>query len=223
MILITYNVREGAEADGYEQWLRDIDNPFFNSVPGIRHYTNWKVVEGFPDPPLSVCRLSGCRRRDPAGGGLVSSRSQPFSQRVGCALGSRTAGPSKYALLSVRMRIPPGRPRRAMASSPHRPPLKAAIVQPGGLPNYCTNTIPPAQAKPGSRTTFPKGSTSSAISQSRLPRLRLTFLRTRTARAHSRSNLSHRPTCPAAHANQTDASKPRGYRGLAQKVTRPAR
>lgn len=52
MILITYNVRDGAEADGYEQWLRDVDNPFFNSVPGIRHYTNWKVTAAVPDQPF---------------------------------------------------------------------------------------------------------------------------------------------------------------------------
>ncbi len=44
MILITYRIRQGAEADGYDEWLRTVDNPFFNSFKAISHYTNWKVV-----------------------------------------------------------------------------------------------------------------------------------------------------------------------------------
>lgn len=28
----------------YEEWLRAVDNPFFNSRPGIAEYSNWKVV-----------------------------------------------------------------------------------------------------------------------------------------------------------------------------------
>jgi hypothetical protein len=43
MILLTYRIRDGADADGYDDWLRSIDNPFFNAIPGIKCYTNWKV------------------------------------------------------------------------------------------------------------------------------------------------------------------------------------
>lgn len=43
MIFITYRIRDGADTDGYDDWLRSIDNPFFNAIPGIKCYTNWKV------------------------------------------------------------------------------------------------------------------------------------------------------------------------------------
>ena len=43
MIFLTYRIRDGAVADGYHDWLRSIDNPFFNAIPGIKCYTNWKV------------------------------------------------------------------------------------------------------------------------------------------------------------------------------------
>lgn len=53
-ILLTYDVHPDVDRDEYEQWLRDVDNPFFNSQPGIKEYVNWKVTEntvgevGFP-------------------------------------------------------------------------------------------------------------------------------------------------------------------------------
>lgn len=43
MIFITYRIRDGADDDGYDDWLRRIDNPFFNAIPGVKRYTNWKV------------------------------------------------------------------------------------------------------------------------------------------------------------------------------------
>lgn len=45
MLLLTYNLGEHVDPVEYEQWLRDVDNPFFNSVPGITRYANWKVVD----------------------------------------------------------------------------------------------------------------------------------------------------------------------------------
>jgi hypothetical protein len=45
MLLLTYTPRADSAARGYDDWLRDVDNPFFNSVPGIVEYVNWKVVE----------------------------------------------------------------------------------------------------------------------------------------------------------------------------------
>ena len=38
------HTREDSNARGYEAWLQEIDNPFFNDIPGIRHYTNWKTT-----------------------------------------------------------------------------------------------------------------------------------------------------------------------------------
>lgn len=43
MIFIPYRLPDGAEARGYAPWLRDVDNPFFNSIPGIHHYANWRI------------------------------------------------------------------------------------------------------------------------------------------------------------------------------------
>lgn len=42
MIFIPYALPEGAEARGYAPWLQTVDNPFFNAIPGIHHYANWK-------------------------------------------------------------------------------------------------------------------------------------------------------------------------------------
>jgi hypothetical protein len=44
LLLLVYTPREDSYARGYDDWLRTVDNPFFNSVPGIRHYTNWKIA-----------------------------------------------------------------------------------------------------------------------------------------------------------------------------------
>ncbi len=48
MIFIVYNTAEGAEERGYEPWLRETDCPFFNAIPGIAHYANWKTVGPAP-------------------------------------------------------------------------------------------------------------------------------------------------------------------------------
>lgn len=44
MLLITYSVRHDAEARGYDDWLRQVDNPFFNAAGGVAHYSNWKIA-----------------------------------------------------------------------------------------------------------------------------------------------------------------------------------
>ena len=48
MVFLPYTPRADAEAQGYDEWLRRVDNPFFNSIPGIAHYSNWKVTGGAP-------------------------------------------------------------------------------------------------------------------------------------------------------------------------------
>ncbi|MEQ8388992.1 MAG: hypothetical protein RIE22_09805 [Alphaproteobacteria bacterium] len=48
MLYLTYTPREDAARDNYEDWLREVDNPFFNSIPGIRQYTNWKAISPVP-------------------------------------------------------------------------------------------------------------------------------------------------------------------------------
>jgi hypothetical protein len=45
MLLLTYAPRKGIDLDQYHKWLQDVDNPFFNSRPGVKHYSNWRVVE----------------------------------------------------------------------------------------------------------------------------------------------------------------------------------
>jgi hypothetical protein len=45
MLFLPYTPRDDADARGYDDWLRSVDAPFFNSVPGIAHYSNWKVAE----------------------------------------------------------------------------------------------------------------------------------------------------------------------------------
>lgn len=43
MIFIPYRLPQGAEDRGYAPWLQTVDNPFFNAIPGIHHYANWRV------------------------------------------------------------------------------------------------------------------------------------------------------------------------------------
>jgi hypothetical protein len=54
LLVLGYDVREGTDPAEYEQWLRDVDCPFWNARPGVARYENWKVSEskvgelGFP-------------------------------------------------------------------------------------------------------------------------------------------------------------------------------
>jgi hypothetical protein len=43
VVLIVYTVPTSAADRGYEGWLAAEDNPFFNRIPGIVHYANWKI------------------------------------------------------------------------------------------------------------------------------------------------------------------------------------
>jgi hypothetical protein len=44
MVFLPYTPRPDSASRGYEAWLVETDNPFFNSVPGILHYSNWRVT-----------------------------------------------------------------------------------------------------------------------------------------------------------------------------------
>ncbi len=52
VLFIVYTPGPGAEERGYAKWLREIDNPFFNAIPGVHHYANWKVEEARIGAPL---------------------------------------------------------------------------------------------------------------------------------------------------------------------------
>lgn len=45
LLLLTYTPRSGVDLDAYHRWLREIDNPFFNSRPVVKRYVNYRVVE----------------------------------------------------------------------------------------------------------------------------------------------------------------------------------
>lgn len=49
-ILLTYRPPPDITARGYEPWLREHDNPFFNAIPGIRRYENWKIEQAVGAP-----------------------------------------------------------------------------------------------------------------------------------------------------------------------------
>ena len=50
MVFIAYSVPADAEHRGYSDWLRRIDNPFFNAVQGMGHYANWRLTGPAPFP-----------------------------------------------------------------------------------------------------------------------------------------------------------------------------
>jgi hypothetical protein len=43
VIFIAYAVGPTAEEQGYSDWLRKVDMPFFNAIPGTLHYANWRL------------------------------------------------------------------------------------------------------------------------------------------------------------------------------------
>ena len=43
VIFIAYTLPADAEGRGYCPWLERVDNPFFNSRPGVHHYANWRL------------------------------------------------------------------------------------------------------------------------------------------------------------------------------------
>ena len=43
VIFIAYTVPAQAEPNGYSDWLRRVDMPFFNTIPGTHHYANWRL------------------------------------------------------------------------------------------------------------------------------------------------------------------------------------
>ncbi len=53
VIFIAYTVGEEAVARGYCPWLVETDNPFFNAIPGVHHYANWRVDEVVKGGPLA--------------------------------------------------------------------------------------------------------------------------------------------------------------------------
>jgi len=52
VLFIVYTPGADAEARGYEPWLISIDNPFFNAIPGVLHYANWKIERELRGGPL---------------------------------------------------------------------------------------------------------------------------------------------------------------------------
>lgn len=58
-LVLTYSPRDGAEDEGYADWVRRVDNPFFNAVPGIVRYTNWRVIASGGDVPYGYFDILG--------------------------------------------------------------------------------------------------------------------------------------------------------------------
>lgn len=44
MLLLTYMPRRGIDLARYHEWLRSVDNPFFNRRPAVKRYENWRVA-----------------------------------------------------------------------------------------------------------------------------------------------------------------------------------
>ncbi|MBL8697910.1 MAG: hypothetical protein JNK67_06040 [Alphaproteobacteria bacterium] len=49
MVFLSYTLPETAIPNGYEPWLREVDNPFFNAIPGMGLYENWRNVVMRPE------------------------------------------------------------------------------------------------------------------------------------------------------------------------------
>ena len=45
LVLLTYTPRKNINLKEYEKWLIEVDNPFFNNIKEVAHYSNWKVLD----------------------------------------------------------------------------------------------------------------------------------------------------------------------------------
>jgi hypothetical protein len=45
VIFIVYCLPADAEGRGYADWLYRVDMPFFNAIPGVHHYANWRIAD----------------------------------------------------------------------------------------------------------------------------------------------------------------------------------
>ena len=66
VIFIAYTVPAEAVARGYAPWLVEVDNPFFNAIPGTLHYANWRVTRsaGFVTPVWDWFDFQGLSTRE---------------------------------------------------------------------------------------------------------------------------------------------------------------
>jgi len=48
MLFSSYTLPATAVSGGYETWLREVENPFFNAIPGVDRYENWEIVDAKP-------------------------------------------------------------------------------------------------------------------------------------------------------------------------------
>ena len=66
VLFIAYTPGADAEARGYTPWLRRVDNPFFNAIPGVRHYANWRIerVLSGDAPPYDYFDFQGLAAED---------------------------------------------------------------------------------------------------------------------------------------------------------------
>ena len=66
VIFIAYTVVPDAEGRGYSEWLRAVDMPFFNAVPGTRHYANWRLtrIEAGTPPVWDYFDFQGLETED---------------------------------------------------------------------------------------------------------------------------------------------------------------
>ncbi|MFQ3595317.1 MAG: hypothetical protein SNJ63_04325 [Sphingomonadaceae bacterium] len=51
MVFLPYTPRSDSVERGYEQWLIEVDNPFFNAIAPIAHYGNWAVAQVLAGDP----------------------------------------------------------------------------------------------------------------------------------------------------------------------------
>jgi hypothetical protein len=118
VILIVYSLPPDAIERGYEGWLGKEDNPFFNAIPGIHHYANWRVERtlGGEPPSWSHFDFLGMRRREDLEQAWFSPELDAFRRGWLKKWGYRSASVSEllgHAYLMQRVATPPGVSRTA--------------------------------------------------------------------------------------------------------------
>ncbi len=176
LMLVTYRLRPDADEAEYEDWLRRIDNPFFNSSPLAERYVNWKISGGAqafaPNTYFDLWDMSsadrfGLLRSDPA----LNSFRADWHRLWGLA-DERQEGHMQGLLLERAVAAP-------QARSPHLAILPASDATP--LPGWQAWRVakvfrgPPAAA-PYFHTRFATDAADAAALAQQYPRAVLSLL-----------------------------------------------
>jgi len=133
MVLVPHTPREDALGRDYEKWLQEVDNPFFNSIPGIVHYSNWRVLAPTPAVPFTHLDFMRVASLEAAGALAANAEVSEFGDNWNRTWGRYPDAAGEEAHMNGHLylcrRLAGRRPRTRYLA------LMPASADPGGIPD----------------------------------------------------------------------------------------